>query len=648
MRRLSAWLILSLASVVTLASQQAAAPGATAVIVGRVIDAQSGQTLAGVMVQLGGATAASGPARQTRAVTDGQGRFIFSGLTKGTYLVMALAGGNGYSANGFVVTGMGFPIGAYLEGGFGQRRPGGPLRPIELTEGQRIIDADIRMWRSAVVSGRVVDEAGEPAVDQVVGVVQVNSEGRLLNGPTMRTDDRGAYRFSGLTPGAYVAFVPQTVVSMPSSIADELAAGPPDPIAGRRFNMTSAPSPANGGVRVGDSLVALTSDPARFPAGTTFTNSRAPVAREGRLYVYPTTFHPAAAGLAQGARIRLSPGEQRENVDIHLQPVPAGSVAGTVVDDAGAVAGMGLRLLPADQGDDASILEAAHTATDSRGAFVFPVVPAGRYTIVAWRVGGVPTGNQQQPFAAPTRVSEQSGAWAMQAVAVGPQPVNNVKVTLRPPVTVNGRIEFSGSSPRPPAERLRTGFLTTIARANTMFRSPGPSSGSLMDPATGRISVKGVSPPGRFFAGPPSIPAPWSVESITLAGQDVTDAAFTVGESDINDLVITYTDRPASITGTISGAADEATVFVFPVNRTRWPDARVSSRTFRMTRPSTIGSFNLTNMPPGDYFAIAIRDEDAADWPDPQFLTRLASVASVVKVLANQPTNLPLKVSVLK
>jgi len=304
--------------------------------------------------------------------------------------------------------------------------------------------------------------------------------------------------------------------------------------------------------------------------------------------------------------------------------------------------------MPADQGEEASILEVAHTATDSRGAFVFPVVPAGRYTLVAWRVGGVPTGNQQQPFAEATRISEQSGAWAMQSVVVGNQPVQNVKITVRPPVTVNGRIEFSGSSPRPPAERLRSGFPTTIWRASTMFRSPGGSSGSLMDPATGRISVKGVSPPGRYFAGPPSLPAPWSIESITLGGLDVTDAAFAIGESDVSDLVITYTDRPASITGNVTGASAEATVFLFPVNRARWQDARVSSRTFRVARPTTAGTFTLNNMPPGDYFVVAIRDEDAGDWPDGQFLTRLAAVASAVKVLPNQPTNLPLKLSVLK
>ena len=190
--------------------------------------------------------------------------------------------------------------------------------------------------------------------------------------------------------------------------------------------------------------------------------------------------------------------------------------------------------------------------------------------------------------------------------------------------------------------------MTTIWQANTMFRTPGPSSGSLMDPATGRISVKGVSPPGRYFAGPPSLPAPWSVESITLAGLDVTDAAFNIGDADLNDLVITYTDRPAAISGSVSGAAAEATVFLFPVNRGRWRDARVSSRTFRSARPSAAGAYALPNVPPGDYYVVAIRDEDAGDWPDAQFLGRLAAAATAVKVTPSQQASVTLKVGVLR
>jgi len=161
-----------------------------------------------------------------------------------------------------------------------------------------------------------------------------------------------------------------------------------------------------------------------------------------------------------------------------------------------------------------------------------------------------------------------------------------------------------------------------------------------------------VSPPGRYFIGPPTLPAPWTLESITIGGRDATDAAFAIGDTDVTDVVITYTDRPASLAGTVTlpktGGDAGASVFLFPANRNRWVDARLGSRTFRVTRTSPAGAFSWTTVPPGDYLLVALRDEDAGDWPDVQFLTRLASVATPIKVNANQAVKADLSLSVIK
>ena len=67
-----------------------------------------------------------------------------------------------------------------------------------------------------------------------------------------------------------------------------------------------------------------------------------------------------------------------------------------------------------------------------------------------------------------------------------------------------------------------------------------------------------------------------------------------------------------------------------------------------MTRTSPAGAFNWTTVPPGDYLLAALRDEDAGDWPDVQFLTRLASIATPIKVTANQAVKADLSLSVIK
>jgi len=629
-------------------------PPGTGMIVGRVVDANTNAPVPGVLVSLllmKGTIANTAPTAESRLITDSQGRFAFRALPAGDYMIPASIGGQfNYSPNGFIVTGLGSPLSPYLSGGFGQRRPSGPLQLFELAEGQRVGDVVIKMWKAGAVSGRVLDETGEPVPNQVVCAVQLSPAGRLLTGPSMRTDDRGVYRLPGLVPGAYIVVVPQTQLSMPISIGEELVAGPPDPTASQRFSAANAPSPRQGGVRVGNSLISTTPDPVRFSAEALISNALPPLRDRDGTLVYPTTFFPGATRVAQATRITLASGEERSNADIQMKPVRAGSITGVLVDDAGPVPSVGLHLMPADMGRDGSVLEAATTASDSRGAFSFPAVSAGQYTILVWRTGGVPTPGAQQPSATAARVGEMSGGWARQPVTVGTRPIENVTVTMRPPVTVSGQVLFEGASDQP-VERLRTA-LFTIFPVEDLFRTPGPASGGRTDPANGgRFSIKSVSPPGRYTLGIPSLPAPWTLQSITLAGRDVTDTPFEIADADVDGLSITFTDRPASISGTVAipaGAESDVTVFLLPSNRGRWPDARTSTRTFRLQRAGLKGAFTMATVVPGDYLIVAISDALAGDWPEEQFLARIAGVATPIRVSANQQVTTSLKVSTIR
>src|SRR5262245_39981272 len=113
----------------------AQAPAPTGLILGRVVEADSGAPLSGVAVQIGLPVVTPGPspiAPQPVVLTDAQGRFVFRNLPKGSYTISAVVGGTGYSPSGFLVSGLGHQIGAYLNGGYGQLRPNGPTGAIEL------------------------------------------------------------------------------------------------------------------------------------------------------------------------------------------------------------------------------------------------------------------------------------------------------------------------------------------------------------------------------------------------------------------------------------------------------------------------------------------------------------------------------------
>src|SRR5581483_5190806 len=84
----------------------------------------------------------------------------------------------------------------------------------------------IRLIRSAVISGRVVDEFGDPIVGAPVMVQPpTGSPQRQLEGVT--TDDLGEYRLSGLSGGSYVVSVTTTnAATLPTRMGNALEYSP--------------------------------------------------------------------------------------------------------------------------------------------------------------------------------------------------------------------------------------------------------------------------------------------------------------------------------------------------------------------------------------------------------------------------------------
>src|SRR5262245_56987201 len=100
---------------------------ATALILGQVVDAGSGRPVAGAIVGIQGflppppVVAGRGgalPAPLPRALTDGDGRFLFRGVPRGSY--------------GFYATKAG-----YVDGAYGRFRPNGPSQALDLADGER-------------------------------------------------------------------------------------------------------------------------------------------------------------------------------------------------------------------------------------------------------------------------------------------------------------------------------------------------------------------------------------------------------------------------------------------------------------------------------------------------------------------------------
>ena len=122
--------------------------------------------------------------------TDPSGRYEISNLPAGRYTVTV-------SRSGYVTI------------SHGQTRPNEMGRPIEIADGQTVERINFALPRGAAITGRVVDEYGEPLAGVNVAPMQMRFvNGRLqpmMSGPGMnQTPDTGEFRLWGLAPGDYV------------------------------------------------------------------------------------------------------------------------------------------------------------------------------------------------------------------------------------------------------------------------------------------------------------------------------------------------------------------------------------------------------------------------------------------------------------
>jgi len=234
-------------------ARDAAAPAGTASIRGRVTLAGTDQGLARVEVRAATAT----PGITPSTITDASGRYELQGLPAGRYVVAA-------SKPNFV------------RRAFGERRPGGAGRPIELADGQAAAGIDVPLQRAGVITGRVLDEFGDPMADVQVAVALVQFvDGRRRLFPAQgfsTSNDLGAFRLFGIAPGSYYVMA-----------------------------------------TLRDFTVADSTD------------------REG----YEPTYFPGTGSLAEAQRITIAPGQVVSGLTLPLLPVRTSRISGVALDASG-------------------------------------------------------------------------------------------------------------------------------------------------------------------------------------------------------------------------------------------------------------------------------------------------------------------------
>jgi len=250
----------------------------------------------------------AGPAGAS-ATTDSTGNFAVQGVSPGSYTISARRTG-------------------FVAGSYG---PKGAPKILELAEGQELTGVQIRLTPQAVISGKVVDEDGDPLQSASVQILKEQwRNGRKQHTPAggVSTNDLGEYRVANLMPGRY-----HVVVAY-----------------GRQNPDGRAP---------------------RIPGAISDVN-------------YTPNYYAGATDIDQATPLQLIAGQEMRAVDFQLRKTATWRIRGHVLDDSGRPArNVGVMAMPTETGY--SGIRSTGMVRNSEGAFEIAGLPPGSYALVVNR-----------------------------------------------------------------------------------------------------------------------------------------------------------------------------------------------------------------------------------------------------------------------
>ena len=336
---------------------------ATGLVRGRIVAADTGLPLRRVTVSLRSTSDERG-GQETD--TDAAGAFAFEAVPKGRYRLKASKA-------------------RYVDTSLGARVTGGPGRAFDVGDSQKIEGLTIRLAVAGVITGRILDDAGEPVAGAPVIALQrkrVRGQSRLTPSAHARaTDDIGTYRLFGLAPGRYYLSV----------LPDE---------------------------RHRSNVGVVNASPTRLAA----------------------TYHPSTPVAGEAQPIDVAAGTET-TVDITLSLTQVTTVSGEVVDSMGRapIAGVIHLMSPVEEGSGYGF--AGMQTMNKSGAFTLSGVAPGDYTLLVRAFF-----DEAQMMRVATSGVGEGGAFTM-PLSVSGAAISDLRIVVPPPIEIAGRVHFEGEPP---------------------------------------------------------------------------------------------------------------------------------------------------------------------------------------------------------
>jgi len=523
---------------------QTPAPPGTSTLRGHVFAADTGQPLRKAQVRM-----IAGEIRENRmATTSESGLYEFKDVRAGRYTISASKG-------------------SYVSVSYGQQRPTDAPKPLDILDHQTVERVDLMLPRGAIITGRVVDEFGEPASDIQVAMERyqvIQGQRRLFSsGRSVTTNDIGEFRLFGIPPGQYYL-----------SATWRRSGG---------FNPNESPSDRS---------------------------------------AYVPLYFPGTMNANEAQRITVSAGQQLDDLVMVLKPIKASRVSGTATGVDGRP--MGPAIVMVMQSSAAFGSMAGTTQVRPDGTFTVSGLAPGTYTLRTQRMGPPVDGPEI----------------AMATVTVAGDDITDVQLVATKPSTLTGRIIVD-----PAAASLlpRTLTIGAFPASFTGMPMPSPPPARMADDYTFELK----SPPGLYRLNLVPAGQGWTIRSVRLSGNDITDAGVEIkANEEIHALEVELTNKLTTITGLVTNARGDGvkdyTTIVFAQDAARWTG---NTRYVSQGRPDQDGRFKINGLPPGEYYIVALDRVDSGEAGDPEFLERIRTKASRLSLNEGETKTVDLKVN---
>ena len=341
---------------------------------------------------------------------------------------------------------------------------------------------------------------------------------------------------------------------------------------------------------------------------------------------YAPTYYPGTANIGEAQRVTIELAQTKAGIDLVLTPTRLARIAGTATDSAGKPITNGTIIMAQAGGLGISTLFGGQFRPD--GSFTISNVAPGEYTIIA--LGATTTSSVLG--ATPEQVSAN--------VTVAGEDINGLRLAGVKPSTVTGRVVLPQATPG--AIRPETIQLTASPVRPMPFGGGGV--GRVNDDFTFEMKVQ----PGQQMIRVSPLFQGATLKAVRLNGTDVTDTGIDFRPTeDVSGVEIELTTQVSELSGMVSNARGQTvkdySVVVFAKEPERWT---FGSRYFGGGRPDQDGRFKVRNLPPGDYYAIALDYVETGTGTDPEFLEKIRDRATPFSMSEGAVRALDLKLAV--